>query len=87
MLYFAADCGVPFSQPVLDGGEFGELALPIREYAKGFGVAVMVEFTAVNTKVRGFGGTCRSSLLYLGRRGDHCHPRNVGICRCCCRRC
>lgn len=45
MFDFIADGGIPFAESVLDGGEFGELTLPVWEDAKGFGVAVLIEFT------------------------------------------
>jgi hypothetical protein len=43
------DGGVPFAQAILDGSEFGELALPIGKDSKGFSVAVMVKFTKIKS--------------------------------------
>jgi hypothetical protein len=48
MLYFIADAGFPLAESVLDGGEFGELTLPIWKDAECFGVAVLVKVTKVS---------------------------------------
>ena len=39
----------PFSEPVLDRGEFRELSLPVWEDSKSFYIAVLIEFTIITT--------------------------------------
>jgi hypothetical protein len=43
VLYLLPYRGNPFSQAVLDGGELGQLALPVGKHAEGFGIAVLRE--------------------------------------------
>jgi len=83
---FIADGGIPFAESVLDGGELGKLTLPVWEDAKGFGVAVLIEFTFVSLRQERE-WTCRSSLSFSGLLGDRCRPRSEEVGRMNCKYC